>query len=256
MFWNLLSNAVKFTPSGGRIGVSLGMAYNQVEIRVSDSGEGISGELLPHVFDRFKQAEPQKGRVATGLGLGLALVREIVEAHGGSVVAQSGGPGRGSTFTVRLPVAVPGTTEPSARKEGAAVGTGTESLSNMEILIVDDDREARALMTALLESRGAAVRAAASAKQALEIIRALRPDILLSDIRMPEEDGYSLIQTLRAREREAHIPHLPAIAVTTDAGAGARELALAAGFDGHVPKPVDADALIQAILRALRPETV
>jgi CheY-like chemotaxis protein len=235
VFWNLLSNAVKFTPRGGEVRVRLDETDSQVRIHVTDTGRGIRSDFLPFVFDRFKQAEGDTNRQSAGLGLGLALVREIVQAHGGSVDAHSPGEGRGSTFTVVLPVraaATPATTKPPT--EAAA----SELLTDIRILIVDDEADVRDLLTLILESRGGNVRAVSSAAEAFDAIGSFHPDVLLADLRMPEEDGYSLIQRVRARERQRRGEHLPAIAVTAYASPSDRTRALEAGYDGHLAKPV------------------
>jgi PAS domain S-box-containing protein len=251
VFWNLLSNAVKFTPNGGRIGVHVAQQDREVTIAITDSGQGISAAFLPQVFDRFKQAENR--RSPTGLGLGLAVVREMVHAHGGRVLAESPGEGLGSTFTVTLPL--------SAETKRVVLDTAAEpppaeSLEHLDILIVDDDGDVRDLMSLLLEARGARVRAASSAAEALGVITQRRPDLLLADVGMPEEDGYSLIRRIRALEGQQNGSRLPAIAVTAYATATDRERALAEGYDGHVAKPVDPAALTRAIARAAKPQEV
>ena len=253
VLWNLLSNAIKFTPHGGRVDVRVTEHASQVAIQISDNGQGIGPDFLPYVFDRFRQAESHKGRSPAGLGLGLALVREMVQAHGGSVVAASPGEGRGSTFTVTLPLA---TALPPSEDRPAQPEETLASLSPLEILIVDDDGDARDLLTLLLESRGATVSSVSSAKEALSAVSTRRPDVLLADLRMPEEDGYSLIRQVRASERERETGRLPAIAVTAYASASDRERAIAAGYDAHVAKPVDPDALARAIAKAAKAENV
>jgi CheY-like chemotaxis protein len=250
VFWNLLSNAVKFTPNGGRIGLRVAQQDGEVAIAISDTGQGISAAFLPQVFERFKQAENR--RSPKGLGLGLAVVREMVHAHGGRVLAASPGEGLGSTFTVTLPL--------SAAAQRLVLDTPadppTDSLEDLEILIVDDDGDVRDLMSLLLEARRAHVRAASSAAEALDVIAQRRPDVLLADVGMPEEDGYSFIRKLRARERQQNRSRLPAIAVTAYATATDRERALAAGYDGHVAKPVDPAALTRAIALVAKPQEV
>jgi signal transduction histidine kinase/CheY-like chemotaxis protein len=252
VFWNLLTNAIKFTPRGGRIGVRVVQQDGELAIRVSDTGQGIPAAFLPHVFDRFKQADGPKGRSPTGLGLGLALVREMVQAHGGTVVAESAGDGQGSTFTVTLPFSATAPPRPARMDLPDAT---MSSLPGLDILIVDDDGDVRDLFGLLLESRGATVRAASSAAEALETIARRSPDVVLADVGMPEEDGYSLIRKVRAREQQQTAVRLPAIAVTSYAAVKDRERAIAEGYDSHVAKPVDPDALVRAITKvAIRQE--
>jgi PAS domain S-box-containing protein len=251
VFWNVLSNAVKFTPPRGHIDMSLHAQGRHVTVTVTDNGRGIGPDLLPFVFDRFKQGDTDKGRPLSGLGLGLALVRELVHAHGGTVLAASPGDGGGSTFTVTLPMAQVGS------------DTVTEShvpslqiLPPFDVLVVDDDGEVRDLLALLLEVRGARVRAVSSAAEVLAAVRANPPDVLLADLRMPGQDGYSLIRTIRAEERERRSGRrLAAIAVSADATTTDRERAMAAGYDGHVGKPIDPDTLTQAIVTVARADT-
>jgi PAS domain S-box-containing protein len=252
VFWNLLSNAIKFTPHNGRISIRVVQEDSQVGVEISDTGSGISAEFLPHVFERFKQAGNHARRSPEGLGLGLALVREMVQAHGGSVAAQSRGEGHGSTFTVRLPVGTP-TAEPRVPEPDLRADV-VESLQGIEILVVDDEADVRDLLALFLESRGANARVVASAQEAHDAIRQRRPDVLLADLRMPDEDGVSLIERLRAEEREQQHARLPAIAVTAYAGAGDRQRAIAAGYDAHVAKPVDPSELARAIIKAANAE--
>ncbi len=254
VFWNLLSNAIKFTPRGGKIAVGVTGQDGTVRVQVTDNGQGISPGFLPYVFDRFKQADNHRGGSPSGLGLGLALVREMVQAHGGTVVAESPGEGGGSTFTVTLPLSMATTAVAPHAADGTPDDDVVESLPQIEILIVDDDGDVRDLLALLLESRGATVLSVSSATAALEAIDEHRPDVLLADLRMPEEDGYSLIRKLRAREREQDAARLPAIAVTAYASAADREQAIAAGYDWHMAKPVDPDALTRAIAKVAKAE--
>lgn len=245
VFWNLLSNAIKFTPAGGMIGVSVHVPGKHVEVRVTDNGQGISPEFLPYVFDRFKQADSHKGR--PGLGLGLALVREMVQGHGGTVGAESRGDGHGSSFRVTLPLSlVPGE---SLTGTSAAPRDSFASLAPLNVLVVDDDGDVRDVLTLLLVSLGATVRAVASATEACGAIQMERPDVLLADIGLPEEDGYSLMRKIRAHERDRNARRLPAIAVSAYATLVDREQASAAGYDSHVSKPIDADVLARAIAK-------
>jgi PAS domain S-box-containing protein len=255
VLWNLLSNAVKFTPRGGRITVRWAREGDEALIEVSDDGHGIRPEFLPHVFDRFRQADSHQSGVHAGLGLGLALVREIVHAHRGTIAAESAGEGRGSTFIVRLPISiVPTQLEPA--QAGEPDLDVRQSLLPLEVLIVDDDADARDLLALLLESRGAVARTAVSARDALVAIEQHRPDVLLADLQMPGEDGYWLIRTLREREGVRARTHLPAIAVTAHASSGDRERAIAAGYDDHIAKPIKTEELAHAIARIAKVERV
>ncbi|HYB70905.1 MAG TPA: ATP-binding protein, partial [Candidatus Bathyarchaeia archaeon] len=248
VLWNLLSNGVKFTPRGGRVTVGLSGQRSGVMLTVADTGVGIKREFLPHVFERFRQAESSTNRSHGGLGLGLAIVRHLVELHGGSVAVESQGEGRGATFTVRLPVAVaavPTEGTPAAVSTDAPVGRG---LSGLQILVVDDERDAREVMRFMLESGGARVRTVDSAAQALDAIRESRPDLMISDIGMPVEDGYVLVRRIRAME-EGLGRHLPAIALTAYASEEDSRRALAAGFDAHLSKPVDPARLVDIAAR-------
>jgi PAS domain S-box-containing protein len=250
IFSNLVSNALKFTSRNGHVQIHLTRMDSQVEIQVIDDGEGIHAEFLPLIFDRFLQAESTKERAYGGLGLGLAIVRELVHAHGGTVAGQSPGKGRGSTFTVTLPVlgVVPSSTEvttPQLEHEEL-------SISKLRVLAVDDDNDARELVALILQSRGALTRTASSAAEALDSISRERPDVLLADIGMPQEDGYTLIQKLRAIERENQQSPLPAIALTAYASPIDREQALMAGYDLHLTKPVDPLVLARAVARVSR----
>ena len=243
VLWNLLSNAIKFTPKGGRVTVSVAGRNSEVVLTVADSGAGIKPEFLPHVFERFRQAESSTNRAYGGLGLGLAIVRHLVELHGGSVAVQSEGEGQGATFSVHLPVAA---AIRAAERAPAAVsmdGPVARSLSGLRLLIVDDEADAREVMRFMLERGGAQVRTADSAAQALDAIREAQPDLLISDIGMPVEDGYVLVRRLRAME-EGLGRRLPAIALTAYASEEDTRRALAAGFDAHLSKPVDPARLI------------
>jgi len=244
--WNLLSNALKFTPPEGRIQVRLSAINGAVRLQVSDTGDGISPTLLPHIFEAFRQGGDSEKHQREGLGLGLAIVKAIVERHGGSVYAASPGPGKGATVTLELP-ALAGTQHvieaPEAdKREPVAV----PELAGVHALVVDDGTEARELLVLMLEEYGASVSAVASAKEAIEVFKRHRPDVILSDIQMPDEDGYSLIAAIRALEVDRGHP-IPAIAVTAYSSSEARQRALAAGFQRHIVKPVDAERLAAAI---------
>ncbi len=250
--WNLVSNAVKFTGKGGRIKVGLERAGSHLQITVADTGEGIRQEFLPYVFDRFRQADGSTTRTHGGLGLGLSIVRHLVELHGGTVKAESEGAGHGATFTVMLPLLSVLTPDADAEQLSAADGNGTQSapallLNNLRVLIVDDERDARELLALVLEKQGANVRAVSSAEEALDAIGTLKPDVLVSDIGMPHDDGYTLIRKVRALSAEQG-GRTPAIAVTAYAGDTAREMTLAAGFQTHLAKPIDPAELLAAIV--------
>jgi PAS domain S-box-containing protein len=248
--WNLLTNAIKFTPMGGRVEIRLEGTDSVVRLTVTDTGKGIRPELLPFVFDRFRQGETSTGRQHGGLGLGLAIVRHIVELHGGLVRAESAGEGRGAIFTVDLPFAAtpiaavtPKRGRPSVESEASG---RLVSLEGLRVLIVDDEADARELMRMILRSSGAEVTAAACAEEALEQLEQWHPDVLVSDIGLPGDDGYVLIQKLRSWEAERG-QSIPALAVTAYARAEDRSRALSAGFQMHVVKPLEPADLVAAI---------
>jgi len=241
--WNLLANAIKFTSPGGRVDVRLERADGRAQITVRDTGEGVAAEFLPFIFDRFRQADSTITRRHGGLGLGLAIVRHLVELHDGTVAAESAGEGYGTAFIVRLPLAESGE---GARPGPAASGGSPPALQGMQILVVDDDRDALDVLTLVLTEAGAAVRTAASATEALGLLRWIRPDVLVSDLAIPDEDGYSLIRNLRAMERESG-RETPAIALTAYVRVQDRARAVAAGFNIFVEKPVDPDELIAVL---------
>ena len=247
---NLLSNAVKFTPEGGNVEVRLEATAAHVRIAVTDTGEGLLPEIAPHIFDRFRQADSTITRQYGGLGLGLAIVRHIVELHGGTVQASSAGPGSGTTVTVLLPV--PGGPSPDERVSGAALPSLSGRLSNVRILVVDDEYDARELLATVLETAGATVTLVASAGEALDFLAKHPADVLLSDLAMPQRDGYDLMLELRSRSWDLD---MVAIALTAQARPEDRQRALAAGFDAHVAKPVDPEALAETIRRLIgRPQ--
>jgi signal transduction histidine kinase/CheY-like chemotaxis protein len=247
--WNLLANAIKFTPRGGRVQVRLERVDSHIEIAVSDTGTGIAPEFLPHVFDRFRQADQRTTRQHGGMGLGLAIVRHLVELHGGTVRAESAGEGQGSTFTVLLPVApVYQTAIEGSRVHPAARDTlpsldCVERLDGVRVLVVDDERDTRELLKVGLGQCGAEVIVAGSVAEGLEAIRAATPDLLISDIGMPEEDGYDLIRRIRELPGE-NGGRVPAIALTAYARVEDRMQALRAGYQMHVPKPVEMAELV------------
>lgn len=248
--WNLVSNAVKFTPAGGRVEVRVEERGGAVEIRVSDTGKGIHPSFLPHVFERFRQAEGGTNRGYGGLGIGLAIVRHLVELHGGTVAATSAGEGKGATFIVRLPRSSAAQSEAARRPPLPPPNHTTlacpEELLDARVLVVDDEEDARDVLAAALEACGLRVSTAASASEAFEAVRRERPDILVSDIGMPYEDGYQLIERVRALPATEG-GETRALAVTAYARAEERHRILAAGFDGHLAKPVDLDELLPAL---------
>jgi PAS domain S-box-containing protein len=254
VFWNLLSNAVKFTPKGGRVEVRLDVIDSLVHVQISDTGQGISPEFLPYIFDRFRQADATITREHGGLGLGLAIVRHLVELHGGNIYAKSLGVGQGATFIVELPIAAVSrlpTPEPQQREQGemankSALTPDLLLLNGLRVLVVDDELDARELIATVLGQCGAEVTTVASAGEALEAVEKLQPDVLVSDIGMPEEDGYTLIRKLMAVNDKLG-KHIPAVALTAYAGAEARQKALSAGFQIHVSKPVDPSQLVAVV---------
>ena len=246
--WNLLSNAVKFTPKDGRVQVKLERVNSHVEISVTDTGRGIRAEFLPHVFDRFRQADQTSTRTHGGLGLGLSIVRQLVELHGGTIGVDSPGEDQGATFTVALPQLITrheaGTPERRHPTKHHTFG-GTipfdcpPQLDGLRVLVVDDEEDTRDLLRAVLERCGSHVTVAASVREALAAIEAAAPEVLVSDIGMPEEDGYALIERVRARERARVTNRIPAIALTAYARVEDRVRAMQAGFQVHVPKPIE-----------------
>jgi PAS domain S-box-containing protein len=245
--WNLLSNAVKFTPDHGRIDIQLTQVGHQARLQVIDTGKGIAPGFLPFVFEYFRQEDGSTTRKFGGLGLGLAIARQIVEMHGGTISASSAGEGKGCTFTVRLPLLHSAHSDP-VRSLNATASSPEDltPLVGIRALIVDDDADARELLTFLLEVNGAIVTTADSAVQALHLIEQSRPDILLSDIGMPDMDGYTLLRTIRQSEQNRSIP---AIALTAYAGDLDRQQAIQVGFHHHVTKPIDPDTVTAIVLK-------
>lgn len=250
VIWNLLSNAIKFTPNGGKVSVAIERTNDDVEISVKDTGVGINQEFLPHVFERFRQADASSIRKFGGLGLGLAIVRHLIEMHGGTVRAESAGENQGSSFIIRLPVITAPTKEESEIRETLSRKNQTSienlKLDGLLILIVDDDNDTRQLLTQSLTFHGASVVSANSAENALKQIEEKNPDVLVSDIGMPNEDGYSLIRRVRVLPNEQHRT-IPAVALTGFARAQDRMRALSNGFQNHVSKPVEPDELATVI---------
>ncbi len=256
IFWNLFSNAVKFTPPGGRVRVEVERAQLQVRISVSDSGIGITPDFLPYIFDRFRQADGSTTRVHGGLGLGLAIVKHLVQLHQGTVDVESEGANHGATFTVSLPlasVATVGDLDEATvwEREGNGLPAGfSEVLDGLRILVVDDELDSRELITAILTRCGSEVRCSESAAEAIQACRDWKPDLLVSDIGMPQEDGYSLIQKLR-KMRSKWARQIPAVALTAYATVEDRARALEAGFQVHLAKPIEPEALVRSIAGAV-----
>ena len=256
IFWNLFTNAIKFTPRGGHVRIATEKHDSEVSIKIADTGIGISPEFLPYIFDRFRQADGSTTRAQGGLGLGLAIVRHLVDVHHGRVEVESAGTKQGSTFTVSLPLAV----SASANHDNG-VGTGPlkreehlvkspRILDGLKILVVDDDADTRDLMTTILTRCGSEVRCSASAAEALTAFQEWNPDLLVSDIGMPEEDGYGLIRRLRElKSKRAKL--IPALALTAYATDQDRSLALSAGFQVHLAKPIEPESLVSSIAAAL-----
>jgi signal transduction histidine kinase/DNA-binding response OmpR family regulator len=247
--WNLLSNAVKFTPEGGRVGVLLRRAGPDAEFRVEDTGQGIGADFLPHVFERFRQADGSTTRRHGGLGLGLAIARHLVELHGGAISADSDGEGRGSSFTVRLPLAA---ADPAGARTEHAPGGGASpparaaALKGLRVLVVEDETDTRELVAFALTAAGAEVKTAAQAREALDTLEGWTPDVLVSDIGMPGVDGYAFIGEVRRREADSG-GRLPAVALTAYAGVEDRRRAIAAGFQTHLAKPLDPAEMVAVV---------
>ena len=247
--WNLLTNAVKFTSRDGRIHVTLDEVDRKVRIEVRDNGAGIERPFLPHLFERFSQADRTSTRSASGLGLGLSIAHSIIEAHQGTIHAESAGPGLGSTFTILLPpMGAPSDAPP------AKAATATTRLEGARLLVVEDDAATRATLTHVLARAGAEVRDADSGAAAMKVLAGFKADVLLCDIAMPKEDGCSLLRRIRARERKRG-GHVRALALTAFAGEENRARTQAAGFEGHLVKPVDIERLLTTISHLLSPQT-
>jgi CheY-like chemotaxis protein len=259
MLWNLLSNAVKFTPAGGHVDITLRHTETHAQIVIADTGHGISSDFLPFIFDRFRQADGSITRSHGGLGLGLAIVRHLAEMHGGSVRAESEGVGKGATFIVELPLA-------TSRLAGLTYGAvspsaiGTPELAQIsrligaDVLIVEDEEDTRHLLKEILEQAGAIVRTGNSAAEARTHLAQREPDVLISDIGMPDEDGYSFIRSLRER-RSGIGATVPAIAMTAYVSEEDRMRALLAGFQVHLAKPVNPVELIGVVSALLEAKT-
>jgi PAS domain S-box-containing protein len=245
--WNLVSNAIKFTPKGGRIQVLLERVNSSIEISVSDTGIGIPLTFLPHVFERFSQKDATAGREHRGLGLGLAISKQLVELHGGSIHAKSRGEGQGATFVVKLPLLVvqdapidKGRVHPTHPMDAETLAL--PDLKGLEVLVVDDEEDARELVGRILQNQGARVTGAGSAEEALRLLELNRPDVLVSDVGMPGMDGYQLIRKIRSAEARGE--RLPALALTAFARAEDRKRAMLAGYQSHLAKPFDTAELV------------
>jgi signal transduction histidine kinase/ActR/RegA family two-component response regulator len=260
--WNLLSNAIKFTPSGGHVDVRLKVVEFKVQITVTDTGVGITPDFLPFIFDRFRQADGSSARRHRGLGLGLAIVRHLVELHGGTAHADSRGEDLGATFTINLPIAQPterpetperSATSPVNREAETALPTAlpTVSLEGVRVLLVDDDKDSIQILTVMLTQARATVQSAASVAEALAMLVWYNPDVLVSDLAMPGEDGYTLIRKVRALEARNR-RQIPAVALSAYVRMENRQLALNAGYNLFVAKPIDQNTLITAIANLLQ----
>jgi PAS domain S-box-containing protein len=254
--WNLLSNAVKFTPRGGRVQVRLERVNSHVELIVTDTGAGIRRDFLPYVFERFRQGESGPTRKTGGLGLGLSIVRHIVEMHGGVVLAESAGEGQGSTFTIRLPLLILQPSVSTRKREHPAAEIRSplqplQSLAGVRVLAVDDEADSRGLLQVVLEAAGAKVTTAASGAEALSLLETAPPDVLIADIGMPEMDGFDLIKNVRALPNAA-AAQVPAAALTAFARSEDRTKALQSGFEMHLAKPVDPGELVASVATLVR----
>jgi len=253
--WNLLSNAIKFTPTGGRVSAEVKRVGERARISVSDSGTGITSEFLPYIFDRFRQADGSTTRVHGGLGLGLSIVKHLVELHDGVVEVQSAGKDQGATFTVSLPLSSAASSDPietaaTPEPESNGLPAGfSKLLKGLRILVVDDEADSRDLVTAILTRCGGKVRSCESVAEALNTFREWKPDLLVSDIGMPNEDGYELIKKLR-KLRLKRAREIPVVALTAYATDDDRERTLSAGFQMHVAKPIEPEALVRSIAGA------
>ena len=244
--WNLLTNAVKFTPSGGRIDIRLEQIDNQAQITIIDTGKGISLDFLPHIFESFRQEDASVTRKHGGLGLGMAIVYQLVKAHGGTVTADSPGEGKGATFTVRLPLL----NVNSKENQSSPSPEQNLDLTGIRVLIIDDDPDSRELVLMVIAQAGAEAITVASATEFLNVLESFQPDVVVSDIGMQEVDGYTLLRQVRSLSPEQG-GQVPAIALTAYAGEIDRQQAIAAGFQKHIVKPIEPDKLVVAIVSLL-----
>jgi len=256
VMWNLLSNAIKFTPKGGHVHVGLELTAEDLRIVVADDGQGIDADFLPHVFDRFRQADSTMARPHGGLGLGMAIVRHLIELHGGTITVASDGIGKGATFVVTLPVrppaaeAVPQIEQRSVSRDSTAVSH--VSLDGISVLVVDDEPDAREVLALVLEERGAKVTAVQSAAAALRVLKRSVPDVLVSDVGMPGVDGHALIRQVRSLP-ESEGGQIPAVALTAYATSGDSAKAIAAGFTRHVTKPIVPSEIVEIVAMLAEP---
>jgi signal transduction histidine kinase/ActR/RegA family two-component response regulator len=263
VLWNLLSNAVKFTGRGGKVQVRLARVNSHIEVSVADTGIGISAEFLPHVFERFRQADASITRERGGLGLGLAIARQLAEMHGGTIEAASGGIGHGATFTLKLPLMIvhptspPGSERVHPRAGGATAVMAAGDLTGVHVLAVDDDADAVTLVAEVLQAAGARVSISSSADQAMRVLDTDPPQVLVTDLGMPHVDGFQLIQQVRAH-RNPLVRRIPAAALTAYARSDDRVKALRAGFQIHLAKPIDPvelAATVAALAKRFEPES-
>ncbi|WP_225895775.1 response regulator [Dendronalium phyllosphericum] len=249
VIWNLLSNAIKFTPEGGRVEIYLEQVESQAQILVRDTGKGINPDFLPYVFDTFRQADSATTRKFGGLGLGLAIVRYLIEMHGGTVLAESSGEGQGATFIINLPMLL--TELQVSNKDSEATTASASVFEDLQILVVDDDPDSLELVTFILEQYGATVTAVSSAKEVLAAIAKSKPDLLVSDVGMPEMDGYMLLRQIRSLSA-AQGGEIRAIALTAYASEGDEQQALSVGFQAHIAKPIDPVQLVATITNIMQ----
>jgi len=252
IFWNLFSNAVKFTPEGGTVRVDISRHDSTVQTTISDTGVGITPEFLPYIFDRFRQADGSTTRIHGGLGLGLSIVKHLVQLHRGSVDVSSAGKGKGASFTVTLPLALVTShavteSSPAVEVEIAAHPAEVSNvLKGLRILVVDDEGDSRDLVRAILTRYGSEVNCCESSAEALKAVRDWKPDLLISDIGMPTEDGFTLIRKIR-KMKSKQARETPAVALTAYVTREDRESALTAGFQLHIAKPIEPSALVMSI---------
>lgn len=242
IFWNLLSNAIKFTPEAGSVTIRGDVEQNRLNLQVQDSGIGIEPDFLPHMFDYFRQADSSTTRSQGGLGLGLAITRRLIELHGGTIQVESPGLNQGTTFTVTLPIRNP---QPPARHDGDK-DSQAQSLQGIKAIVVDDEVDAQALLKLVLEDGGAQVESVDNARQALQMVKTFRPDVIITDIGLPDQDGYSFVQTLRQYD-DPTMRDIPAIALTAYAHHDDREHALSVGFQEHIAKPFEPSEVVDAV---------
>jgi CheY-like chemotaxis protein len=255
--WNLLANAIKFTPKEGTVHVRVRRVESDLEVTIEDSGAGISAEFLPHVFESFRQADGSASRPHGGLGIGLSISKHIVELHGGTIEAESEGVGQGALFRVLLPISplvstTMGIPRAAATQPQEAALEGLERLRGLRVLVVDDEADARELLSYVFETSGVDVRSVGSAADALRELETFTPNVIVSDVGMPSEDGYSLIRSIRTLAAEDK-KNIPAIALTAFARNEDRTRALVAGFNLHMAKPVEVAKLVSAVLELSRP---